>query len=220
MKVAILGGSFNPFHIGHAMVGETMIKEYGYDKVLYIPTYIPPHKEIAGGISAEHRLNMIKVFCNSYKEGFFEAEDCEIKRGGISYTVDTLEYITQKYSGIIEGKPALLMGSEMAAEFHKWYRVERIVELADLVIVPRFPDLMNKDGQGFHNRPSGLYKGDFNTEFDEDKFGFKCTVLMEPMLPLSSTNIRGRIGENRSFRYLVPAPVFEYICENGLYRNN
>ena len=101
MKIAILGGSFNPLHIGHAFLADSMICDYGYDKVLFVPTCIPPHKEIASGISTEHRLGLVKAFCSSVSGGIFELEPCEVERGGISYTVDTLEYIKKKYKILI-----------------------------------------------------------------------------------------------------------------------
>lgn len=217
MKIAILGGSFNPLHNAHAMLADTMIKEAGYDKVLFIPTGVPPHKEISSGISTEHRLGMVRAFCNSVPGNFFEVETCEIDRGGISYTVDTLKYIVQKYKKDLDGKPGLIMGEEIAAEFSKWKSPDVISELSDIIIVPRTPDY-DSVKNGFHNIPSGHYSGDFNTKFDRNNFGYPCKILDSRMITISSTGIRERIKNNRSFRYLVPYPVFEYICENGLYK--
>lgn len=219
MKIAILGGSFNPIHIGHAMLADTIIKELGYDKVLFIPTGIPPHKELSAGATTENRLQMVKNFCDSVPGGIFEMEPCEVERGGISYTVDTLTYIVNKYKNVIDGKPALLMGTEIAAEFHKWKNVEKIVEIADLIIVPRYPDVfgMNCD---FKNKPSGHYAGDFNTRFDARLFPYDCKILDIPILPVSSTEIRGRIASGKSFEYLLPHSVCNYIKENNLYKIN
>ena len=126
MKIAILGGSFNPLHNGHAMLADTIVKELGYDKVLFVPTCIPPHKEIAGHITTQQRVEIVKSFCESEKSGYFEIEACEVERGGISYTYDTLSYLINKYKGQLEGKPALLMGEETAAEFHKWKNADKV----------------------------------------------------------------------------------------------
>lgn len=219
MKIAILGGSFNPLHIGHAMIADIMIKDMGYDKVLFIPTCIPPHKEIHSGISTKQRLEMVKKFCDSVTGNIFEVEPCEIERGGVSYTVDTLRYIVEKYKDKLEGKPALLMGQEIAAEFSKWKEPDEIVKLADIVIVPRIPDYVKEKDTEFHNAPVGHYKGDFNSEFNKEEFKYPCTVLDTKVLPVSSTSIRTKIAGNKSFKYLVPQPVFEYICDNGLYKN-
>lgn len=217
MRLAIIGGSFNPLHIGHAMLADTMIKERRYDKILFIPTCVPPHKQLSGGITTEQRVGMVKAFCESVPGNVFECETCEIDRGGVSYTVDTLEYIVKKYDGELEGKPALLMGSEMASEFYKWYKPQRIVELADITIVPRYPDILNNSGK-YKNKPSGAYAGDFKTEFDKDKFGFDFVLLEDPMVPVSSTQIRTRVSEGKSFEYLVPAAVYKYIVNNQLYK--
>ena len=100
MKIALLGGSFNPLHIGHCMLAETVIQELKYDKVLFVPVNVPPHKQLNDKVSAEDRFKMIECFCKSSAEkgkDYFIAEDCELKRGGISYTYDTLDYINENY---------------------------------------------------------------------------------------------------------------------------
>ena len=238
MKIAVFGGSFNPLHAGHAMLADTVIKECGYDKVLFVPAFMPPHKILADGVTAQQRLEMLDAFCNSEGAGHFEVEPCEIERGGISYTCDTLEYLTQKYKGKLDGKLALIMGSEVAAEFDKWYKPERIAQLADFIIVHRYPDIntmekyMYGKGQGddahheqaithdeSSNTPTGTYKGDFAVSFDEEHFKYPCKILPEPMLPLSSTEIRQRVSQEKSFKYLVPQAVYKYIIEKGLYTN-
>lgn len=221
MRVAILGGSFNPLHIGHAMLADTIIKELGYDKVLFVPTCIPPHKEIAGGISTEARLGMVWAFCNSVGGGKFELETCEVDRGGVSYTIDTLKYIITKYKNQIEGKPALLMGEEIAAQFSKWKGPDEIVQLADLIIVPRYPDFFGRKLPMYDevsNKPVGVFDGDFKEKFDKKTFPYPCKCLEIPILPVSSTEIRARIASGRSFRYLVPESVYNYIEKETLYK--
>ncbi len=227
MRIAILGGSFNPLHVGHTMLAEAMIKEYGYTKVLFVPTCIPPHKEIKDGATTLQRLEMLEAFCCSEGRGYFEVDDCEIRRGGVSYTYDTLLYILEKYSGKLEGKPALLMGQEIAAEFDKWKNPDLIAKMADIFIVPRYPDYAtlkmkfekNADSLASHkNQPTGDYKGDFSIDFDEKSFRYSYILLKEPMLPVSSTEIRARIANNQGFRYLVPQAIFEYILNNDLYK--
>lgn len=217
MKVAVLGGSFNPLHAGHAMLAETVVKELGYDKVLFVPTFVPPHKEIKSGVTPEQRLGMIQAFCDSIPEGWFEAEPCEIERGGVSYTYDTLVYLNEKYKGKLDGKLAFILGDEMGAEFHKWHNPDGIVEIADLIITHRYPDLKVLEKTLYGNVPSGDYSGDFSTKFDLENFKYPCTYLSEPVLPVSSTDVRKRVAEGRSFKYLVPEAVFEYITKNKLY---
>ena len=218
MKVAVFGGTFNPLHVGHAMLADTIVKELGYDKVLFVPTYQPPHKDFAKIVSAEHRMAMISRFCEMEGSGHFELETCEIDRGGISYTSDTLEFLTEKYEGKLSKKLAFVMGDEVAAEFHKWRNPQRISELADLLIVHRYPDVKALETSLYDNKPTGDYKGDFSVKFDLKNFAYPCIYIENPMLPVSSTDIRRRISEGKSFRYLVPPAVFDYIIENGLYK--
>ena len=217
MKVAVFGGTFNPLHVGHAMLADTIVKELGYDKVLFVPTYAPPHKEFSKIVDAKHRMEMISRFCQSEGNGHFELESCEVDRGGISYTSDTLEYLTKKYEGRLTEKLAFVMGDEVAAEFHKWRNPDRISELADLLIVHRYPDVKALESSLYDNKPTGDYKGDFSVKFDLKTFGYPCKYIESPMLPVSSTDIRRRIAEGKSFRYLVPPAVFDYIIENKLY---
>ena len=217
MKVAVFGGTFNPLHIGHAMLADTIVKELGYDKVLFVPTYQPPHKDASKIVPAEHRMKMISNFCKNEGSGHFELESCEVDRGGVSYTSDTLEFLTKKYEGKLSQKLAFVMGDEVAAEFHKWRNPQKVSELADLIIVHRYPDVKALEASLYDNKPTGDYKGDFSVRFNLEQFGFPCKYIETPMLPVSSTDIRRRISEGKSFRYLVPPAVFDYIIENKLY---
>lgn len=219
MRIAVFGGSFNPLHNGHAMLADTIIKELHYDKVLFVPTFIPPHKIVNESIAAEHRLGMIKAFCHSVPDNVFVAEDCEIRRGGVSYTFDTLTFLAEKYKNLLDGKLSFVMGDEVAAEFHKWKNPEGIAQIADFIITHRYPDAGVLESKLVKNIPGKDYAGDFKARFDEKKFGYPCLYLKEPMLPVSSTQIRGRILENRSFKYLIPPAVYDYIKEHKLYIN-
>ena len=222
MKIAVFGGSFNPLHNGHAMLADTIVKDLGYDKVLFVPTFIPPHKKINADVSPEKRLEMLEIFCRSNGNGHFEVEPCEIERGGVSYTVDTIEYLNKKYSKVLEGKLAFIMGDEVAAEFDKWKDPEKIASLADLIITHRIKDdsSSHPDAEvmkNVDNTPLGDYKGDFNVSFDEKAFKYPSTFLKEAVLPVSSSDIRKRVVEGRSFKYLLPAEIYSYILENDLY---
>lgn len=217
MKIGVIGGSFNPLHIGHAMLADTLVRELGYDKVLFVPTFIPPHKQISEGATTEQRMQMVKAFCDSVPGGIFEMEPCEIERGGVSYTVDTMKYLLEKYKGQLTGKIGFALGSEVAAEFHKWKEPDVISQIADLVVVPRYPDYVTGTAQ-HKNIPTGHYKGDFNSEFNSENFKYNHILLKNPILPLSSTEIRTRIAEGRSFEYLVPKAIYDYIQANKLYK--
>ena len=218
MKIAILGGSFNPLHIGHAMLADVIVHELHYDKVLFVPTCNPPHKEITARVTTQQRVSMVRSFCDSVGDGKFELESCEIDRGGISYTVDTLTFIIEKYKNQLEGKPALLMGEEIAAEFSKWKEPDMVASMSDLIIVPRYPDIYGRITTIAKNRPTGQYLGDFNAHFDNQKFKYPHKYLDIPILTVSSTEIRARIASDKSYKYLVPKSIYEYIEKEQLYK--
>ena len=220
MKIAILGGSFNPLHIGHAMLAESVIKELSYDKVIFIPTGKPPHKQIMEGAKPEQRLEMVRAFCQSEKSGLFDVDDCEIRREGLSYTCDTLAYITEKYKGLLEQKPGLIMGEEIACQFEKWKNPDQIVSMADLIIVPRKADFQISGSANHNNIPIGNYDKDYQVKFDRETFKYPYICLKEGMITISSTEIRRRISENRSYKYLVPQAVFDYIERKSIYKND
>lgn len=215
MKIAVLGGTFNPLHIGHCLLAESVVKELGYDKVIFVPSFIPPHKAENKSCSAEDRLNMVKAFCNS--SDCFEAESCEIDRGGVSYTFDTLEYICRKYNGKLDEKPGLIMGQEVAAEFDKWYRAFDVAAMSRLILARRHADNNGIDVSGFQNASSGDYNGKFVSDDFEKDFRYDHVMLENPVLPVSSTEIRARIALGKSWQYLVPPEVFMYIKNNNLY---
>lgn len=221
MKIAVLGGSFNPFHIGHAMLADTVIKELHYDKVLIVPAFKAPHKNSCDGIKSvtpEQRFSMVKAFCDSQENPIFVAEDCEIKREGISYTCDTLEFLTQKYKDQLDGKLAFIMGDEVAAEFEKWKNPDKVAFYADFIITHRYPEASVIENRIHTNQPSLNYKGDFKVQFNKDDFKYPFVYLKDPLMPVSSTEIRNRIREGKSFKYLVPSAIYEYIVKHGIYR--
>lgn len=215
MKIALLGGTFNPFHIGHAMLAETAVKELGYDKILIVPAFLPPHKILSDAVLPEDRLGMVQAFCSGSEH--FDAEPCEIMRGGVSYTYDTLLYIISKYKNLIEGKPALIIGQETAAEFDKWYHSADVARTADILIARRTVHAGDPDTRAFENKPAGSYTGSGNSCSSSDLFPYSHIMLDNPVMPLSSTEIRARIAGGKSWHYLVPEPVFQYIIKRKLY---
>ena len=219
MRIAILGGTFNPLHIGHCMLAETVVKELHYDKVLFVPSFIPPHKQMNGNVLPCQRFEMVDAFCKSVSGGgdtVFSADDSELRREGVSYTYDTVLSVIEKYGSMLTGKPALVMGQESAEQFYKWHRADEIARLTDLVIARRHPDNNGVDVSRFENRPVGSYTVDFS-EGSLRQFSYPHIMLDNPLLPVSSTEIRGRIATGKAFRYLVPEAVFQYIKEHKLY---
>ena len=192
MKIAILGGTFDPPHLGHLILADTVLKELNYDKVLFIPSKIPPHKNISGEVSNEDRLNMLKLSIEDDKR--FSFDDYELKSEGISYSIKTLNYLYENYN--IDGKIALIIGADLIKNFHKWKEPEKISELANIVAVNR----------------------EENDNLDKENIEkYNIKVIIAPRIDISSTLIRKRIKKNKAFRYFLNNKVYDYIISNKLY---
>ena len=192
MKIAILGGTFDPPHLGHLILADTVIRELNYDKVLFIPSKIPPHKNISGEVSNEDRLNMLKLSIEDDKR--FSFDDYELKSEGISYTIKTLNYLYENYD--IDGKIALVIGADLIKDFHKWKEPEKISKLSNIVAVNR-EESDNLDKENI------------------EKYNIK--IIIAPRIDISSTLIRERIKKNKAFRYFLNDKVYNYIISNKLY---
>ena len=215
MRLALLGGSFNPVHVGHLALADEVCVSLGYDRVLFVPTYTPPHKKMNGDLPAEIRAQMLSLALEGDER--FVLEPCEIQRQGTSYTCDTVRYVTEKYSPI--GKVGLVIGRDLFASFHLWKNAQELARLCDIILAERpFVD----EGVGFQNEAVGDYAKvaqDAIASFDtQDEPLFENAVLLknEP-LSVSSTQIRSRVAKKRAFKYLVPSKVFEYIVKGGFY---
>ncbi len=216
MKIAVLGGSFSPIHIGHLALADEVCTALHYDKLLFIPAYRPPHKELSSAVTAMQRLRMVQLACEDDER--FVAEDCEVLRQGVSYTYDTVCLLEKKYGDVLEGKIGLVMGNDLLKGFHLWYRAKEISEKCDLILAKRPQQVDDID---FANKVSGEFrKLDSEENFlepQEKEYFAEALYIGNAELQLSSTDIRSRIGRGRCFKYLVPPKVYEYIAEEKLY---
>ena len=192
MKLAIFGGTFNPVHTGHLALVDDVRNTLGYDLILLVPANIPPHKDLADGASAADRLAMLRLATDGVS--FLGVEDCELERGGLSFTIDTLGFLEEKYAGKIEGKIGLIIGQDLIAGFQTWKNAAGIAEKADIIVAKR--PLSGTEAFMYPYRP-----------------------LENPLLSISSSEIRDRIASAKSWRYLVPDPVYRYIVEHHLYEH-
>ena len=190
MKLAILGGSFNPIHLGHLFLADAVLSSLQYDRVIMIPAYRSPFKLAAKGMeeTAKDRLDMLAASIAGDPRLTFD--DCEIRREGVSYTVDTLKDIINRY--LPDGKPALIIGDDLAGEFLKWHNSDVILELADIVIARR-------------------------TYSQEINFPFPNKQITNDVMEISSAMVRQRIGEGKDWRCLVPAAARAIIEDRCLY---
>ncbi|WP_172249604.1 nicotinate-nucleotide adenylyltransferase [Saccharibacillus deserti] len=190
MKIGIMGGTFDPIHIGHLVAAETVREELGLDEVWFMPSHIPPHKAEAG-FSGEERMRMVELAIGA--QPAFRTLDIELTRGGVSYTADTMGELAEKYP---EARFHFIIGTDMVNYLPKWERIEKLVELTRFAAVGRAGYELNSDVLP----PSVASQIDY---FDM------------PQLEISSTEIRERLKKGRSARYLVPEKVYDYLQRSG-----
>ncbi len=196
--IVLFGGSFDPVHIGHIVVARDVREKLGAEKVVFIPACRTPLKETHSA-SPEDRLNMVRLAVED-RDGF-EVEDYEVKKGGVSYTVETLEYLKDR----LPGRPAFLLGADSMLRFHLWKEPERVLDMADLIVVDR-EGLLEKVRDYIRSR------------FPMLKEGKNLFFVKTRRVDVSATEIRRRVREGLSIYCLVPEPVERYILERGLYR--
>lgn len=213
MKIAMLGGSFNPIHIGHLILADSVCKSLGYDKILFVPTANPPHKELSCDVATSDRFEMTRLAVSGDER--FEAEGCEIERGGVSYTYDTICFLEQKYASVLTGKIGLVMGEDLIADYDKWYRAPELAQKTDLILAVRPKDSELK--AEFQNSPTEKYGKKPMQGVNRENFPFPHKIVENPRIELSSSEIRQKIAEDGAWRYLVSERVFEYIIERNLY---
>ncbi len=190
MRVGIFGGTFNPVHIGHVRLAENFKNELKLDKLLVIPTAVPPHKEAENIASGEDRLKM----CTLAFENIGEVSDIEIARGGRSYTVETLEKLKEIYS---DDELYFLVGSDMLLCFRRWYRYEDILSMCTLCATDR------DNAESCRSADRELFEKIIFCDF--------------PKTVVSSSEIREKIRNGEDVSSLVPQNVEKYIKEKGLY---
>lgn len=202
MRTGIYGGTFNPIHLAHVHLVRAFIERLSLDRVLLIPTGQPPHKAAQALAGNTERLAMCRLAAEEITECPVEVSDIEMRRGGKSYTADTLTQLRAQY-------PAddfyLLMGEDMFLTVERWYRPEEIFRLATICAAPRdygsFRRLI-RHGEAVR----GMYPA----------FGFILQNI--PYLPVSSTEVRARLRSGGPLQDLLPQRVADYIEARGLYR--
>lgn len=194
MKICLFGGTFDPPHVGHLIIGETVRESEGFDKMMFVPAFAPPLKDLSGISSIEERLEMLRLCLGS--ESLLEVSDVEIKRRGISYTIDTIREMKSKYK-LQRGNLCFLMGSDSLEEFHEWKDYENILNGSVVLVAVR---------PGF--RPSRISPNILP----------RIRFLKVPQIEISSSVIRERIRKGLTVQYMVLDPVLEYIQKKGLYR--
>ena len=193
MKLGIFGGSFNPPHNGHLIVLESVRDSLQFQKIFVIPSAQSPNKRDAQLADPQHRFEMTKLAFKGNPD--FEVSDIELKRYGVSYTVDTVKALAALYQN---ASLSLIIGADNLIEFESWKGPDEILDLVDLIVMSR-PGFPFNEVSG---RPSRSAK-----------------FVNVPQIGISGTDIRRRIRMGRSIRYLVPSLVEEYIVKKHLYHS-
>jgi nicotinate-nucleotide adenylyltransferase len=186
-----MGGTFDPIHLGHLRAAENAREALGLDRVVFVPAAQPPHRP-GPGASALDRFAMAALATAAHRP--FEASDLELRRGGPSYTIDTVAALLAERPGSL----CLIVGSDTFEEMTGWRDAARIFASCHVAVVPRPGE------EGVPPAPP----------FEETA---GVSLVPGPTLPISATTVRARVREGRSVRYLVPDPVADYIAKRGLY---
>lgn len=193
MKLCVFQGTFNPIHNAHLKMAEYILQNYGFDKIIFIPAYKPPHKDYNLKMS-EHRFKMVQLAVSSNPK--FEISDIEYKNDRISFTYLTIQELYKKYD--IKDKINFIIGTDAFEKIDSWYETDKLKELVDFIIFVR------------------------QNELDKNRFqhlkGYNYKFAQMDFEDISSTQIRDNIKTGKSIKNLVPEQVERYIRDNELYK--
>lgn len=189
MRIGILGGTFNPIHTGHLILAEEAFYKLKLDKVIFVPSLIPPHKNIDGNIKPKDRLKMVELAIQGNPS--FEVSRYEIEAKKRSYSIDTLKEFRRVHGD--NAQLYFITGSDSLKDLFSWKDINEIFKISKFIVA-------NRPGYPVNEVPNGVE-----------------TVVITP-LEISSEDIRRRIREGRSIRYIVPDKVRSYILKKGLYK--
>ncbi len=201
MRIGIYGGSFDPIHLGHLLVAEAALECLGLAQIRWIPTAISPLKPAGTVASGQDRLQMIRLAVSGCPE--YVVDDCEIRRGEVSYTVDTVAEIQQAAA---ETEIVMVIGSDSLASMPRWHQPQRLLGMVIPAVVQR----------------GGEPPFDFSVLqglVEPDRLDlFRQHVIRMPQIELSSSELRSRVAAGKSIRFRVPRAVEAFIQANLLYR--
>ena len=191
-KVGILGGTFNPIHLGHLLIAQDAMEQAQLDRVVFIPAASPAHKNAAGLVSARHRLHMVKLAVRG--DDRFIMDDIEIRRGGKSYAVDTVTELKCRWP---HAKLFFIIGADSLQELHLWRDIGRLAAQCTFLVLPR---------PGCERKRPRLRQS------------IRLRMVRGHLCDIASRDVRARIARGQSIRYLVTDAVLNYIERKKLYR--
>lgn len=214
-RIAVLGGSFNPVHYGHLLLADDVLERLGLARVLFVPAAVPPHKPAAQLAPAADRLEMVRVAIAGHPR--FAVSDLELRRTGLSYTVDTLQALATGGDTLF-----LVIGSETFLDLLAWREPRRVASLARLVVIPRAGSAFDPESAAAQKvlREIGVEGGFVHADAGQEVPARGVLIVHAASLPLSASELRQRVREGRSLAFRMPPAVIEYIRTRGLYREN
>ncbi len=202
--MVLFGGTFDPVHFGHLIAARAVAEQRGFDRITLIPTARPPHKTNANA-SGEHRLAMLEGATRG--DELFEISQIELYRAGPSFTFDTLRALRDEHGP--DTRLYWIIGADMLAGLDTWSRAEEVLEMAEIIVAAR-PPFQEEVERVFLELEGKLPR----ERIERIRAGLTAT----PLIDISSSDIRKRVTEGCSVRYLVPEPIRVYIDEHALYR--
>jgi nicotinate-nucleotide adenylyltransferase len=215
-RLGILGGTFNPIHYGHLAAAEEVRDRLNLDRVLFVPSYLSPHKLEEEAPSADRRMEMVRLAISGNPH--FESSDLENKRKGTSFTIDTINALRHRYPG---AELYFITGLDSFIEIRTWHEWETLLTLCFFVVLSRpgyrFADLMKIDFmKSAETELFALDRGVMKQALVRSD-AFSIVLETVPLYDISSTDIRQRVKEGRSIKYHLPEAVELYIMNKRLY---
>lgn len=201
-RIGLYGGSFNPVHVAHLVLAEQACEALALDRVVFIPARLPPHKDPAGLVAARERVRMVRLALTGNPR--FSVSEIELKRRGRSFSIDTVLAMRRRFGA--KAELFFLIGADTIAELPTWRQVGRLVRLCTFVPLSRPGVRLPKAGD------LALTLG------AKEARGILKRMIKMPRLEISASDIRRRVVEGRSIRYLVPDAVDAYIRRKKLYK--
>jgi nicotinate-nucleotide adenylyltransferase len=198
VRIGILGGTFNPPHLGHLVCAQEAYLQLRLDRVMLVPARIPPHKPVDDEPGVQHRLELCRLAVSG-DERRLEVSDLEVRRAGTSYTVDTL---VELQSRAPDSELFLIVGSDIAAGLPGWREPERVLSIATVAVAKR----------------PGTSRANVDQALQSLDGGDRARFFHMPEIGISSTMLRERVGADQSIKYLTPDAVADYIDRHDLYR--
>ena len=208
-RIVIFGGTFDPIHHGHLITARAVAEHFGFEKVTFMPAMVPPHKGDARHKSApaDDRMEMVRLAVADSE--MFDVSDIELQRDGPSYTIDTLMSLRRQYGH--ETDLCWIIGADMLEDLPTWYRADEVIEIARIITAVRPP----------YDQRIPAMLDELRKHFTAEQVSLLSeSVVSTPLIDISSTQIRRRLGQGETVKYLTPDAVIDYICKRSLYHSD